>query len=128
MLYVKALRSGLADLPQADAALRSRIDAEAAERSWPALHAELAQMDPETAARLKPTDTQRIQRAVEVLRLTGQMCIRDSDQASLAKHDEEKDRVNPCAILREEHGEILVDVQDDVDELGEKFHLSLIHI
>ena len=71
MLYVKALRSGLADLPQADAALRSRIDAEAAERSWPALHAELAQMDPETAARLKPTDTQRIQRAVEVLRLTG---------------------------------------------------------
>ncbi|MDP1613237.1 MAG: tRNA (adenosine(37)-N6)-dimethylallyltransferase MiaA [Sulfuritalea sp.] len=71
MLYVKALREGLADLPQADAELRAAIDAEAAARGWPALHAELARLDPETAARLKPTDAQRIQRAVEVLRLTG---------------------------------------------------------
>jgi tRNA dimethylallyltransferase len=71
MLYVKALREGLADLPPADPALRAGIDAEAAERGWPALHAELAQLDPETAARLKPTDAQRIQRAVEVLRLSG---------------------------------------------------------
>ncbi|TRZ91853.1 MAG: tRNA (adenosine(37)-N6)-dimethylallyltransferase MiaA, partial [Rhodocyclaceae bacterium] len=71
MLYAKALREGLADLPQADAALRRLIDAEAAERGWPALHAELARLDPETAARLKPTDAQRIQRAIEVLRLTG---------------------------------------------------------
>ena len=71
MLYVKALRCGLADLPQADAALRRRIDAEAAERGWPALHGELARLDPQTAARLKPTDAQRIQRAIEVLRLSG---------------------------------------------------------
>ena len=71
MLYVKALRDGLADLPQADAGLRATIDAEAATHGWPALHAELARLDPETAARLKPTDAQRIQRAVEVLRLTG---------------------------------------------------------
>jgi tRNA dimethylallyltransferase len=71
MLYVKALRDGLADLPQADADLRATIDAEAATHGWPALHAELARLDPETAARLKPTDAQRIQRAVEVLRLTG---------------------------------------------------------
>jgi tRNA dimethylallyltransferase len=71
MLYVKALREGLADLPQADAALRAQIDAEAAAQGWPALHAELARHDPETAARLKPTDAQRIQRALEVLRLTG---------------------------------------------------------
>jgi tRNA dimethylallyltransferase len=71
MLYVKALREGLADLPPADPALRAGIDAEAAERGWPALHAELAQLDPETAARLKPTDAQRIQRAVEVLRISG---------------------------------------------------------
>ncbi len=71
MLYVKALREGLADLPPADLALRARIDAEAAERGWPALHAELARLDPQTAARLKPTDAQRIQRALEVLRLTG---------------------------------------------------------
>lgn len=71
MLYVKALREGLADLPQADAELRAEIDAEAALRGWPALHAELARLDPDTAARLKPGDAQRIQRAVEVLRLTG---------------------------------------------------------
>jgi tRNA dimethylallyltransferase len=71
MLYVKALREGLADLPQADAAVRAQIDAEAALRGWPALHQELARLDPETAARLKPNDAQRIQRAVEVLRLSG---------------------------------------------------------
>jgi len=71
MLYFKALRDGLADLPEADAALRAAIDAEAAQRGWPALHAELARADPLTAARLKATDAQRIQRALEVLRLSG---------------------------------------------------------
>ena len=71
MLYFKALREGLADLPEADAALRATIDAEAAERGWPALHAELALLDPVAAARLKPTDAQRIQRALEIVRLSG---------------------------------------------------------
>lgn len=71
MLYYKALREGLAELPEAHPALRAAIDAEAAERGWPALHAELAQGDPATAARLAPNDSQRIQRALEVLRLTG---------------------------------------------------------
>ncbi|WIM06781.1 MAG: tRNA (adenosine(37)-N6)-dimethylallyltransferase MiaA [Candidatus Nitricoxidivorans perseverans] len=71
MLYFKALREGLADLPQADPELRGQIDLEAAERGWPALHAELARLDPETAARLAPTDAQRIQRAIEVVRATG---------------------------------------------------------
>ena len=71
MLYFKALVEGLADLPPADPALRAAIDAEAAARGWPALHAELAKGDPVTAARLVPTDAQRIQRAIEVLRLTG---------------------------------------------------------
>lgn len=72
MLYVKALREGLADLPDADPALRAAIDLEATAKGWPALHAELAQADPETAARLKPADAQRIQRAIEIIRLTGQ--------------------------------------------------------
>lgn len=72
MLYFKALRQGLADLPQADAELRAAIDAEAKARGWPALHAELAQVDPATAARLAPADSQRIQRAIEVVRLTGE--------------------------------------------------------
>jgi len=72
MLYFKALREGLADLPQADAALRAEIDARAAAQGWPALHAELARLDPVTAARLKPSDAQRIQRALEVVRISGQ--------------------------------------------------------
>ncbi|MCE4540375.1 tRNA (adenosine(37)-N6)-dimethylallyltransferase MiaA [Pelomonas sp. P7] len=72
MLYFKALFDGLSALPQADAELRAQIDAEAAELGWPALHAELARLDPPTAERLAPNDSQRIQRALEVIRLTGQ--------------------------------------------------------
>jgi tRNA dimethylallyltransferase len=71
MLYFRALLHGLADLPQADAALRAEIDAEAAAEGWPALHAKLAVFDPSTAARLHPTDSQRLQRALEIFRLTG---------------------------------------------------------
>jgi len=71
MLYFKALREGLSKLPESDAAVRARIDAEAAERGWPALHAELARVDADTAARLEPADSQRIQRALEVHRVTG---------------------------------------------------------
>jgi tRNA dimethylallyltransferase len=71
MLYFKALREGLDTMPAADPALRAAIDREAAARGWPALHAELAAVDPVTAARLAPADAQRIQRALEVWRLTG---------------------------------------------------------
>jgi tRNA dimethylallyltransferase len=71
MLYFKALREGLSELPESDARVRAQIDAEAAERGWPALHAELAKVDARTAARLKPTDAQRIQRALEVFRISG---------------------------------------------------------
>jgi tRNA dimethylallyltransferase len=71
MLYYRSLVAGLDALPQADATLRSQIDADAARRGWPALHAELSQVDPATASRLPPNDSQRIQRALEVFRLTG---------------------------------------------------------
>ena len=71
MLYFRALLHGLADLPQADPALRATIDAEAAAEGWPAMHAKLATFDPSTAARLHPTDSQRLQRAMEIYRLTG---------------------------------------------------------
>jgi tRNA dimethylallyltransferase len=71
MLYFKALFEGLDEMPPADAAVRAALDAEAAERGWPAMHAELARVDPATAARLPPGDAQRIQRALEVFRLTG---------------------------------------------------------
>jgi len=71
MLYFKALREGLSELPESDAGIRTQLDAEAAARGWPALHAELARVDPETAARLKLHDAQRIQRALEVFRVSG---------------------------------------------------------
>ncbi|HET6265598.1 MAG TPA: tRNA (adenosine(37)-N6)-dimethylallyltransferase MiaA [Usitatibacter sp.] len=71
MLYFRALTQGLSDLPPADPAVRARIDARAARSGWPALHAELARVDADTAARLEPTDPQRIQRALEVYEITG---------------------------------------------------------
>ena len=71
MLYFAALLRGLSDLPTADPAVRAEIDAEATRLGWPALHARLAQVDPAIARRLEPTDSQRIQRALEVHRLTG---------------------------------------------------------
>jgi tRNA dimethylallyltransferase len=72
MLYFKALRDGLDAIPAADPALRAAIDARAAALGWPALHAELARVDPAMAARLAPADAQRIQRALEVWQLSGQ--------------------------------------------------------
>jgi len=71
MLYAKALTQGLHALPKADPVLRARIDEQARLHGWPALHARLARLDPQTAARLAPADSQRIQRALEVVELTG---------------------------------------------------------
>jgi tRNA dimethylallyltransferase len=72
MLYFKALFDGIDAMPAADAAVRARLDAEAAALGWPAMHARLAQVDPVTAARLAPQDSQRIQRALEVWESSGQ--------------------------------------------------------
>jgi tRNA dimethylallyltransferase len=72
MLYFKALFDGIDDMPSANAAVRAAIDLEAQTRGWPALHAELASIDPVTAARLQPADSQRIARALEVFRISGQ--------------------------------------------------------
>lgn len=91
MLYFKALRDGLSDLPAADAGLRRAIEDDAAARGWPALHAELAALDPEAAARLEPTDAQRIQRALEIVRLTGEPLA-----ASYARRE---DATLPCQLL-----------------------------
>jgi tRNA dimethylallyltransferase len=71
MLYFKALLEGLNELPEADPMVRLVIDTMADEQGWPAVHAKLAAVDPETAARLAPNDAQRIQRALEVYHLTG---------------------------------------------------------
>ncbi len=71
MLYFKALFDGLDDMPAANPEVRAALDAEAAEKGWPAMHAQLAEVDPITAARLAPADSQRIQRALEVFRIAG---------------------------------------------------------
>ena len=71
MLYFKALMHGLDDMPPADPVIRAALDAEAQDKGWPAMHAELARVDPVTAARLPPNDSQRIQRALEVQRISG---------------------------------------------------------
>jgi tRNA dimethylallyltransferase len=72
MLYFRALLRGIAPLPEANPALRARLDERARQSGWPALHAELAARDPDAAARIRPADGQRIQRALEVLELTGE--------------------------------------------------------
>ena len=72
MLYFKALREGIDDLPQADEDIRADIEQAAYARGWPAMHAELANVDAKTAQRLAPNDAQRISRALEIYRLTGQ--------------------------------------------------------
>jgi tRNA dimethylallyltransferase len=71
MLYFRALQSGLAALPAANPAIRRRLDQRAAVEGWPALHAELARLDPGAAARIRPGDRQRIQRALEVIEQSG---------------------------------------------------------
>ncbi len=85
MMYFRALTRGIAELPKADEAIRTSLDAEAAESGWPALHAKLAAVDPTAAARLNPNDSQRIQRALEVYLATGKNLsewLDDDDRAS----------------------------------------------
>ncbi|MDP3702507.1 MAG: tRNA (adenosine(37)-N6)-dimethylallyltransferase MiaA [Hylemonella sp.] len=89
MLYFKALLEGIDDMPKADAGLRAQIEAEAAAQGWPALHAELMTVDPVTAARLAPGDSQRIQRALEVYRVSG---------LPLSSFHKRKDDAQPSAL------------------------------
>lgn len=71
MMYFRILRDGIAALPSADEKVRLKISADAEQHGWPYVHQQLAEVDPESAARIKPTDSQRLQRALEVYRLTG---------------------------------------------------------
>ena len=87
MLYFKALMQGLDDMPPADPAVRAALEAEASARGWPAMHAELARLDPATAARLAPNDSQRIQRALEVHRISGRPLSAFHTSKSIAVDD-----------------------------------------
>src|SRR3546814_6916645 len=71
MMYYKALREGLNELPVADAAVRAAIESEAREVGWPELHRQLSHYDPSTAARLAPNDSERLQRAIDIYRALG---------------------------------------------------------
>lgn len=134
MLYFRALLHGLADLPQADTALRAEIDAEAAAEGWPAMHAKLALVDPATAARLHTTDSQRLQRALEICRLTGRPM-----SELLAESEKQKPPYDllsvgllPAdrAVLHERIARrfdemLLAGLDDEVRMLRQKYQLSL---
>jgi tRNA dimethylallyltransferase len=105
MMYFRALTRGIARLPRADASTRAAIDAAAETRGWPALHAELAQVDPDAAARIKPNDRQRIQRALEVYRVSGRPLSEWHTQSAPARDDIEFVKIGlniePRSLLHE---------------------------
>ena len=92
-LYFQALLEGLADMPDANAEVRERINARAASEGWAAVHAEMAGNDPEAGERIKPNDAQRIQRALEVFELTGK-------PISLLQREGRQRRKSPYHVLK----------------------------
>ena len=134
MLYYKALLDGLAELPAADPGIRAEIDQLAATEGWPAVHAELARVDPITAQRLHPTDAQRLQRALEVFRASGTPMSR-----LLAQSQRERppyhflsiglapsDRSALHARIADRFDAMLADgLDDEVKHLRQKYQLSL---
>ena len=131
MLYYRALTAGLDALPQADARVRGALDAEAARRGWPALHAELEKVDPKTAQRIAPNDSQRIQRALEVWRITGKPL---SELQGVARKDLPFELkgvalVPERAVLHERIGQrfdamLRLGLIDEVKALKKKYRLS----
>ncbi|MES2354959.1 MAG: tRNA (adenosine(37)-N6)-dimethylallyltransferase MiaA [Pseudomonadota bacterium] len=132
MLYFKALREGLSALPEADVTIRQEIDEKARRLGWPALHAELASLDPITAARLKTTDAQRIQRALEVCLITGMPMSAQQGGAKsglpyrvMAIGLEPSDRKVLHERIAQRFDAMLVDgLIDEVRELRQKFPLT----
>ena len=133
MLYYKALREGLSELPEADPILRREIEDAAARDGWPALHAELASLDPEAAARLQPRDAQRIQRALEIVRLTGRPLAESYARRSTTA---DTHRYLPLALMPSDRGALHARIErrfdtmllagfvDEVAALREKYHLK----
>ncbi|HEX6138244.1 MAG TPA: tRNA (adenosine(37)-N6)-dimethylallyltransferase MiaA [Casimicrobiaceae bacterium] len=132
MLYFKALREGLSALPAADPALRAALDTRAARVGWPAMHAALARVDPVTAARLAPTDAQRIQRALEVHALAGRPLselqgLREAgggagDAVVVALAPQDRARLH-AAIARRFDAMVAAGLIDEVRALRERYDL-----
>lgn len=87
MMYFRALTRGIAELPGADAEIRAAVDAEAAAKGWPSMHAQLQRVDPDAAERIKPNDRQRIQRALEVYRSSGTPLSEWQQDSTRARND-----------------------------------------
>jgi tRNA dimethylallyltransferase len=116
MLYFKALREGLSDLPAADEATRHVIDTMANEAGWPALHAELGRIDPQTAARIDTNDVQRIQRALEVHYLTGKTM---SELTAQGPHQTLPYRLHEVALVPSERAELHTRIASRFEEMLE---------
>jgi tRNA dimethylallyltransferase len=134
MLYFKALLEGLADLPQACPETRADIDAQANAHGWPSIHAELARVDPITAARLHPTDAQRVQRALEIYRLAGRpmSALLDEgrkhapayDYLSLGLLPSERSVLH-ARIAERFDAMLAAGLENEVSELRQKYRLTL---
>ena len=107
MMYFRALTEGIAELPSASDEIRAEIDSEAAESGWPAMHALLCRIDPVAAARVEPNDRQRIQRALEVYRVSGRPLTEWQDAAAIEARDDETRfakvamQIEPRSVLHE---------------------------
>ena len=99
MLYFRALLDGLAEMPAADAEVRAQIEREAEEFGWPHIHAQLAQVDPETAAEIHPNHSQRVSRALEVYRVSGKTMSQLRERQHLQSAQQSFcDRYNVCQL------------------------------
>ncbi|MGH8688566.1 MAG: tRNA (adenosine(37)-N6)-dimethylallyltransferase MiaA [Burkholderiales bacterium] len=116
MLYYKALVGGLDELPEGDPGLRAQIDARAARHGWPALHADLARVDPASATRIAPNDAQRIQRAFEVWELTG----RPLSEQQTAATPVLPFQLKSYALVPEDRGELHQRIEARFDRMLEK--------
>lgn len=131
MLYVRSLLSGIAELPQSDVELRAGIEARIARHGLPAAHAELRQLDPESAARIQPADRQRIQRALELIELTGKPlqqlyreCARPPALYARVLALLPGDRAVHCAAIDARFSKMLQDgLVDELRELRARFPL-----
>ena len=120
MLYFKALREGLNDLPSADSAVRKQLEVRAETVGWPAMHQELAKIDPATADRLAPNDSQRIQRALEIWMITGK------PMSELLGHSNAADPPVPTMTLSLEPSDRAVLHQRIEDRFDQMLELGLV--
>jgi tRNA dimethylallyltransferase len=120
LLYLRALRHGLAELPEADQDLRAALDREAARVGWPAMHRRLEEIDPEAARRIAPNDRQRIQRALEVHRLTGRP-LTELQRAADVRYGAD---VTTLALIPPERAELAARIEQRFDAMTEAGFVS----